>query len=119
MAKTEVILTSNIVGLGAESDHVSVAAGYARNYLIPEGLAIPLTASNKRRLESLRQRRAETLAEHAQVAALGVGVPGQDDRAAGGLEHARRYLTGKGAFGFPVEVLGAQGDRCPRNGRSD
>ena len=59
MAKTEVILTSNIVGLGAESDHVTVAAGYARNYLIPEGLAIPLTASNKRRLESLRQRRAE------------------------------------------------------------
>lgn len=59
MAKTEVILTSNIVGLGAESDQVSVAAGYARNYLIPEGLAIPLTAANKRRLESLRQRRAE------------------------------------------------------------
>ena len=59
MAKTAVILTSNIVGLGAESDHVTVAAGYARNYLIPEGLAIPLTAANKRRLESLRQRRAE------------------------------------------------------------
>lgn len=59
MAKTDVILTSNIIGLGAESDQVSVAAGYARNYLIPEGLAIPLTAANKRRLESLRQRRAE------------------------------------------------------------
>ena len=59
MAKTEVILTSNIVGLGAESDHVKVAAGYARNYLFPHGLAIPLTGSNKRRLESLRQRRAE------------------------------------------------------------
>jgi large subunit ribosomal protein L9 len=59
MAKTEVILTSNIVGLGAESDHVKVAAGYARNYLLPQGLAIPLTAANKRRLESLRQRRAE------------------------------------------------------------
>ena len=59
MAKTEVILTSNIIGLGAESDQVSVAAGYARNYLIPEGLAIPLTGANKRRLEVLRQRRAE------------------------------------------------------------
>jgi large subunit ribosomal protein L9 len=59
MAKTEVILTSNIVGLGAESDQVKVAAGYARNYLIPQGLAIPLTAANKRRLEALRQRRAE------------------------------------------------------------
>jgi large subunit ribosomal protein L9 len=57
--KTEVILTSNIVGLGAESDQVKVAAGYARNYLFPQGLAIPLTAANKRRLESLRQKRAE------------------------------------------------------------
>lgn len=59
MAKTEVILTSNIVGLGAESDQVKVAAGYARNYLLPQGLAIPLSASNKKRLEVLRQRRAE------------------------------------------------------------
>ena len=59
MAKTEVILTHNIVGLGGESDQVKVAAGYARNYLFPQGLAIPLTSANKRRLEALRQRRAE------------------------------------------------------------
>jgi len=59
MAKMQVILTSNIVGLGAESDQVTVAAGYARNYLFPRGLAIPLTAANQRRLEVLRQRRAE------------------------------------------------------------
>ena len=59
MPKTEVILTHNIVGLGAESDQVKVAAGYARNYLSPQGLAIPVTAANKRRLESLRQKRAE------------------------------------------------------------
>jgi large subunit ribosomal protein L9 len=59
MAKTEVILTHNIVGLGGESDQVKVAAGYARNYLIPQGLAVPLTSSNKRRIEALRQRRAE------------------------------------------------------------
>ncbi len=59
MAKTEVILTHNIVGLGAESDQVKVAAGYARNYLFPQGLAVPLTGANKRRIEVLRQRRAE------------------------------------------------------------
>ncbi len=59
MAKTEVILTHNIVGLGGESDQVKVAAGYARNYLFPQGLAIPLTGANNRRLEVLRQRRAE------------------------------------------------------------
>lgn len=59
MPKTEVILTHNVVGLGAESDQVKVAAGYARNYLLPQGLAIPLTGANKRRLEALRQKRAE------------------------------------------------------------
>ena len=58
MPKTEVILTHNIVGLGAESDQVRVAAGYARNYLFPQGFAIPLTGANKRRLEALKQRRA-------------------------------------------------------------
>jgi len=57
--KTEVILTSNIVGLGGESDQVKVAAGYARNYLLPQRLAIPVTQGNKRRLDALRQRRAE------------------------------------------------------------
>src|SRR5436309_713120 len=59
MAKTEVILTHNIVGLGGESDQVKVAAGYARNYLYPQGFAIPVSGANKRRLEVLRQRRAE------------------------------------------------------------
>ncbi|MSU57690.1 MAG: 50S ribosomal protein L9 [Pedosphaera sp.] len=57
--KTEVILTQNIVGLGGESDQVRVAAGYARNYLFPQRLAIPVSGANKRHLESLRQRRAE------------------------------------------------------------
>jgi len=63
MAKTEVILLKNIVGLGAESDQVTVAAGYARNYLIPQGFAIPLSAANKKRLEALRKRRAEREAQ--------------------------------------------------------
>jgi large subunit ribosomal protein L9 len=63
MPKTEVILTHNIVGLGAESDQVKVAAGYARNYLLPQGYAIPLTGANKRRIEALKQRRAQREAD--------------------------------------------------------
>jgi large subunit ribosomal protein L9 len=59
MSKVEVILTQPIIGLGAESDQVKVASGYARNFLLPHGLAIPLTQGNKRRLEALRKRRAE------------------------------------------------------------
>ena len=59
MPKTEVILIQNIVGLGGESDLVKVAAGYARNYLFPQGLAVPVTGANKRRIEALKQRRAQ------------------------------------------------------------
>lgn len=59
MSKLDVILTHNVVGLGAESDQVKVASGYARNFLFPQRLAIPLSAVNKRRLEVLKQRRAE------------------------------------------------------------
>ena len=59
MAKSEVILIQNVVGLGGESDQVKVSSGYARNYLVPQGLAVPVTHANKRRLEVLRQKRAE------------------------------------------------------------
>jgi large subunit ribosomal protein L9 len=73
--KTEVILTSNIIGLGGESDQVKVAAGYARNYLLPQGLAIPVTQANKRRLEALKQRRAEREAhEFNSMSELAKGV---------------------------------------------
>ncbi len=57
MAKTDVILIKKIDGLGGEADQATVAAGYARNYLIPQGYAIPLTNANKRRVDSLRDRR--------------------------------------------------------------
>ncbi len=57
MAKTEVILIKNVVNLGGESDQVKVSSGYARNYLLPLGYAVPLSQGNKRRLEVLKQRR--------------------------------------------------------------
>ncbi len=68
MAKTDVILLKPVEHLGAESDQVSVAAGYARNYLIPEGLAIPVTAANKRRLDALAKRREARETEELQHA---------------------------------------------------
>jgi large subunit ribosomal protein L9 len=67
MAKTDVILIKNVVGLGGESDQVKVAAGYARNYLIPQGIAVPLSAANKRRIEVLQKRRADREAQELQA----------------------------------------------------
>jgi large subunit ribosomal protein L9 len=59
---TQIILTAAVDNLGAEGDTVTVADGYARNYLFPKGLAMPATAANLRRVESLRKKRAATLA---------------------------------------------------------
>ena len=68
MAKTNVILIKNVEGLGAESDQVNVATGFARNYLLPQGLAIPLTQGNERHLEALRKQRQERELQEAKDA---------------------------------------------------
>jgi len=51
MKAVEVILCEHIPSLGTVGDVVRVAAGYARNYLIPRGLALPATGKNIRQLE--------------------------------------------------------------------
>ena len=59
MASTEVILREKIDKLGAEADVVKVKAGYARNFLIPQGKAFEATRGNLRQIESLRTQRAQ------------------------------------------------------------
>ena len=52
----EVILKQDMPGLGYKYDTVSVKAGYGRNYLIPQGIAILSNASNKKMIdENIRQ----------------------------------------------------------------
>jgi large subunit ribosomal protein L9 len=61
----EVILLENIGNLGGLGDKVDVKAGYGRNYLVPQGKAVPATRSNIAEFEA---RRAEL--EAAAAAAL-------------------------------------------------
>lgn len=52
----EVILKDDIAGLGYKNDIVSVKAGYGRNYLVPQGMAMPANNTNRKVLdENLRQ----------------------------------------------------------------
>ena len=51
----EVILRQDVEKLGIRGDVVTVAAGYARNCLIPQSLAVPATPSNKKIVEQERQ----------------------------------------------------------------
>jgi large subunit ribosomal protein L9 len=51
----EVILREHVDNLGRRGEIVKVAAGYARNYLLPRKLALPATAGNKRHVERERK----------------------------------------------------------------
>ena len=51
----EVILRQYVEHLGKRGDVVKVAAGYARNYLLPRKLALPATDGNKRHVERERK----------------------------------------------------------------
>ena len=59
----DVILIEDVPKLGGIGDHVTVKAGYARNYLIPQKLAITANTSNKRRLEHQKRLAAARLAK--------------------------------------------------------
>ncbi len=63
MANSEVILREKIDGLGSEADVVQVRAGYARNFLIPQGKAFEATKANLRHLEALKASRAQREAQ--------------------------------------------------------
>ena len=70
----EVILLEKVQRLGGLGDKVSVKAGFARNYLIPKGIAVAATPGNEAefeaRREELERREAEALAAAGEQAAV-------------------------------------------------
>lgn len=70
MAQTELLLLQPVEALGNEGEEVRVRAGYARNYLLPRGLATPISRANRKQIEALQKRREERLAKqlaHAEA----------------------------------------------------
>ena len=65
----EIILKTDIKGLGYKNDLVEVKPGYGRNYLIPQGFAVLATGSNKKILaENIKQaaHKAEKIKTEAE-----------------------------------------------------
>ncbi|MCU0339903.1 MAG: 50S ribosomal protein L9 [Spirosomaceae bacterium] len=72
----QIILKTDIAGLGYKNDIVDVKPGYGRNYLIPQGYADMATASNKKQLaENLKQaaHKAEKIKKDAEELAAAIG----------------------------------------------
>ena len=60
MAKrVSVVLSEDVLSLGKNGDLVDVAPGYARNFLLPQGKAVPVTPAVLRQVEHRRAKEAE------------------------------------------------------------
>lgn len=54
----EVILNKDVEGIGKAGQVIKVKDGFARNFLIPNGLAIPVNSVNLKKLEEEKQKKA-------------------------------------------------------------
>jgi large subunit ribosomal protein L9 len=95
----EVILREDIEKLGSRGQIVKVAAGYARNYLLPKKLAVAATAANKKIIEQERQahlrREAKEKSSAEDLARMMTGVTVTIAQKAGELEQLFGSVTSK------------------------
>jgi len=109
----EVILRDDVDKLGSRGQVVKVAAGYARNFLIPKKLAVAATESNKKIVEQERQahlRKEAKLASEAQdLAKLVNGVSltisqkaGENDQLFGSVT-SKDVADGLAAKGYTID----------------
>ena len=63
----DIILIQDVDNLGGKNEQVKVKNGYARNFLIPQGLAVEASASNKKQMEErlkvVKKKEAAMLAQ--------------------------------------------------------
>ncbi|RKY22045.1 MAG: 50S ribosomal protein L9 [Planctomycetota bacterium] len=75
----KVLLTSDIEKLGWLGDVVQVSSGYARNFLLPQGLAEPATEQNIKSIAAEKARRAELrMRQREQLEAAAAAVEGAE-----------------------------------------
>jgi large subunit ribosomal protein L9 len=105
----EVILREHVDNLGRRGEIVKVAAGYARNYLLPRKLALPVTEGNKRHVERERkimemreaEEKGQAEAMAARLALIEISIArrvGETDQLYGSVTAAdiAEYLKTKG-----------------------
>ncbi len=105
----KVLLQKNILSLGKIGDLVEVKPGYARNYLIPQGLAVQPTAANVRAVEIAKQRYLEELAKkREELAAKASVVDGKAIRVEA-RANAEGHLYGSIGVAQIVDLLADEG----------
>jgi large subunit ribosomal protein L9 len=115
MASTvEVVLKENLEHLGSIGDVVKVRRGYARNYLLPRGLAVVASRGNVRQVEhekavqaqriaKLRSEQEEVVAQLAQVIVMVAKEAGEDGKLFGSVT-SNDVLEGLQAKGVELDL---------------
>lgn len=114
MAHVKLVLLEDVEHVGLAGDEVSVAPGYARNYLIPRGLAMKSTPATARILEArkakIEQQRAAELAAARELAGklaeltLSFAMQASDDDQLFGSVSARAIADKlKAEFGMDID----------------
>jgi large subunit ribosomal protein L9 len=110
----KVLLKSNVENLGSGGDVVKVRPGFARNYLLPRGFAVPATAGNLQRVEELRRHAAQQAQEEigrAKELEMRLGaVSVQIERAAGEEDRMWGSVTSRD-IAEAFERVGVEVDR--------
>ncbi len=113
MAHVKLILLQDVESLGLAGAEVSVAPGYARNFLIPRGLAakaapgvLRVIAANKGKLEARRKDEltaAQAMAAKIMETTLEVAMQASDDNQLFGSVTARNVAEALVKAGLPVD----------------
>lgn len=109
--RTKVLLMTDVENLGRVGDVVEVAGGYARNYLLPRGLAAQPTpeamraaAKERERLEKLRQERIAALkkvAERLAGTSITISAAANEEGHLYGSVSARDIVAKLAEIGYP------------------
>lgn len=126
---TKLILTNEVVGLGVAGDVVDVRLGYARNYLLPQGLAVAWSNGGQKQVDQITSARAakalaskeeaQSLKDRLESASLVIEAKsGAEGRLFGSVTRADifRSIESAGIFGVdkrsiridvPIKVIGS------------
>ena len=110
----KVILTHEVSGLGTAGDIIEVKPGYARNYLMPRGLATPWTKGGQKQVDAINKgrevRAVKTLEEAQSMKARLEGGPitvaahaGKEGRLFGAVSTADIAAAVKDAIGTDID----------------
>lgn len=113
-SNVEVVLKENLEHLGSIGDVVKVRRGYARNYLLPRGLAVVASRGNVKQVEhekavqaqriaKLRSEQEEVVAQLSEVTVMVAKEAGEDGKLFGSVT-SNDVLEGLEARGVELEL---------------